>query len=688
MSSAIDAALNPALGKPRLGERPLSNREYMQRTAALCAMSSPAPKCTGNVFVGMFFDGTGNNEDEDFGPPGKPKTPRQQKHSNVVRLLHAHPNNVVIGSNGYYRYYIPGLGTPFKEIGDSGWLDEALGSSAGRKGAARVVWGLTRIFNAISQYVYNEDFIKEPYAAVIANDANLPLPSVASAYIRHTRLKDHFQTQLKAKIAGRNPKVDLITVNVFGFSRGAAEARAFVNWLFEICEQKDGGWLFAGIPLRVQFLGIFDSVASVGVAGVYEFSEGRIGWADNNMQVHPAVERCVHMVAAHEVRGCFPLDSARVEGKYPPNVVEYVYPGSHSDVGGGYIAQCLGKNDWEASASLPDRQLARVPGYEMYCVARAAGVPFLGFEELGAFKALDAKLVKALKPAPATVRAFDSYCEKAGIMPGPVEEMARQHMSLYFTHRWRIGANMGARPEMRRAMSRPNSGKDYASEASWMTDTQVALIYVIAGLCTEIGHRIRKGGTGDKALHQLLDAHAWVTRAGVTVPAFGVAVLGMFAGTAVNGLAERRRLLTDRDAEAFMKTAEVARRAPEYLRRWREFLANGHQADVRDTAVERDGVRLLEALQTATLEPEVVGFFDTLVHDSMAGFIGMHMAEFQVNGYGIAKFRRIFFGDKGDAMLRREVARRNKASIAAADKRRADRARWDAESRAYARTRS
>ncbi|MEM5715284.1 hypothetical protein AB3B16_08110, partial [Bifidobacterium animalis subsp. lactis] len=91
------------------------------------------------------------------------------------------------------------------------------------------------------------------------------------------------------------PELRLINLSVFGFSRGAAEARAFVNWLYELCEQKDGGWLFAGIPLRIQFLGIFDTVASVGLAGLYPITEGRQDWADDNMQIHPAVERCLHL---------------------------------------------------------------------------------------------------------------------------------------------------------------------------------------------------------------------------------------------------------------------------------------------------------------------------------------------------------------------------------------------------------
>ena len=80
----------------------------------------------------------------------------------------------------------------------------------------------------------------------------------------------HWQERLKAALEGKKPEVTQINVSVFGFSRGAAQARTFVNWLFEVCERADGGYRFAGLPLRVQFLGIFDTVASVGLANLME----------------------------------------------------------------------------------------------------------------------------------------------------------------------------------------------------------------------------------------------------------------------------------------------------------------------------------------------------------------------------------------------------------------------------------
>ena len=50
------------------GARKLSPRETMQRLQALtCALpQTNKPSCSGQLFVGIFFDGTGNNMTADF----------------------------------------------------------------------------------------------------------------------------------------------------------------------------------------------------------------------------------------------------------------------------------------------------------------------------------------------------------------------------------------------------------------------------------------------------------------------------------------------------------------------------------------------------------------------------------------------------------------------------------------------
>ena len=64
-------------------------------------------------------------------------------------------------------------------------------------------------------------------------------------------------------------RVDEINVSAFGFSRGAATARAFTHWLraHSKVTEAAGKLKFDGIPLNFKFLGLFDTVESIGRAG-------------------------------------------------------------------------------------------------------------------------------------------------------------------------------------------------------------------------------------------------------------------------------------------------------------------------------------------------------------------------------------------------------------------------------------
>ncbi|NMM25758.1 MAG: hypothetical protein HHJ12_00405 [Glaciimonas sp.] len=67
--------------------------------------------------------------------------------------------------------------------------------------------------------------------------------------------------KLKAALAIRpKPAVPTLTLSVFGFSRGAAEAVAFCQLFSDLLENGK----LAGIPATINFLGVFDTVAMVG----------------------------------------------------------------------------------------------------------------------------------------------------------------------------------------------------------------------------------------------------------------------------------------------------------------------------------------------------------------------------------------------------------------------------------------
>ncbi|WP_339674660.1 DUF2235 domain-containing protein [uncultured Zhongshania sp.] len=122
-------------------------------------------------------------------------------------------------------------------------------------------------------------------------------------------------------------------IDIVGFSRGAAAAREFSNEVFERIDSDGWGGLVTDCnPINIRFMGLFDTVGSMGLAGNgtdigYDFSiDSRIG--------HVA-----QAVALNEHRFLFPLSSVSpVAGASitSGNVVERGFIGAHSDVGGGY----------------------------------------------------------------------------------------------------------------------------------------------------------------------------------------------------------------------------------------------------------------------------------------------------------------------------------------------------------------
>ncbi|WP_155401883.1 T6SS phospholipase effector Tle1-like catalytic domain-containing protein [Chromobacterium violaceum] len=413
------------------GQRSLSARERLQRAQAMsCVSGKQEAQCQSQIHVMMFFDGTGNNIQADYYQAASGK----QRPSNVARLFMTARDKP---NEGYFRFYMPGVGTPFPEIDDTGG---ALGGGAGAGGEARILWALTRLVNAPHQYVNKSPLIADGLAKKITSNAGGLTGGVMRKVIFNT-----WQEKLQQALKGRKPQITQINLSVFGFSRGATEARAFVNWLYQICHQQNGAWSFAGISLRTQFLGIMDTVASVGLAQLLPNTipaTGHMAWADNNLTIHPAVEQCVHYVAGHEVRACFPLDTVRRGNSYPANTIEVMFPGSHSDVGGGYASGDLG--------ILPAQngQLCAIPGRRLYDAARQAGVPLLAMDQL------TERVQNLLTPTQEVINDFNAYLREAKIAPGSTEKMHRQHMALYLSQRFKYRHDFAKRAPYRTASAK------------------------------------------------------------------------------------------------------------------------------------------------------------------------------------------------------------------------------------------
>ncbi len=360
----VPGSENATTARRAPGQRLLTAKEREQRQIAL-GPTVPSKKeamcqCTKVIHYSIFFDGTGNNREQEMAKPVE-----KRALSNIAKLFDAHKLN----DDQIRIAYIPGVGTPYPEIGDPGTTaGMAIGEGADK-----------RIKKA--QELLDEEIAKVP----------------------------------------AQQKIRLINITVFGFSRGAAEARAFVRDLAAKCQEKDGGRQYNGVPLRVAFAGLFDTVCSAygaWTSATMSWNGGHNNWAED-MKLPPMVEQTVHMTAAHEARRRFPLDSTRIDADYPDNTVEIWYPGVHSDVGGGYAPQEQGR----------ENTISRFALNHMYEVAFAAGVLF---EKM---KALPPEVQDEFNKDDAQLReAFNAYIDAVPKKTGSMEEVLASHMQVM--HRW------------------------------------------------------------------------------------------------------------------------------------------------------------------------------------------------------------------------------------------------------------
>ena len=255
--------------------------------------------------VGVFFDGTGNSKEE------------KATYSNVAKL---HELYDVKQERAFVstKIYVTGVGTAKKGDGSYMQVDEedggtgyygghanegSLAMGTGDGGARRIYDTIDRVAELLDAYPYGDK-------------------------------KEEFKKR---------------EIDVFGFSRGAAEARDFVNTFTKkkINKDKDSYG-----DVRFNFIGIFDTVGSFGIAGndidykprreyAHKTGEGSLGWSgvedhqeDKRYESYNfnlaagSAKHIVHFTAADEVRHNFPLYECVGE--------EVVCIGAHSDVGGGY----------------------------------------------------------------------------------------------------------------------------------------------------------------------------------------------------------------------------------------------------------------------------------------------------------------------------------------------------------------
>ena len=455
----------------------LTHREHIAiaRLGDMPAQYAPngnkLPPCQKLVRIGLFFDGTNNNKDRD-----EPT----QSHTNIVKLFNAHQDSGekgVLGQSGCYRFYIPGVGTRFPE--NQEWSEASDGKSMGKGGQARILFGILRVYDAVyrafndnrSLYTLFQITAKlKSYTRDVEQNYDKEYPEHVRRQNWFAQLRDELNDKLQvARDIIIQPRIPLIRVAVFGFSRGAIEARSFCYWLDAALEHKS---TLAGMPIEINFLGLFDSVASVGIADSASkttplwFANGHFSWAAETLTPLPSlVKQTVHYIAAHEQRMNFPI--TRVQGG---NVHEVLYPGVHSDVGGGYCPNEQGRG------VTVGQMVSQVPLLHMHKAARRAGVPLVGYNAMDArlqadyalspelaanWNAYMAAWKKAGTPAesanddqqPVESPADDQSKEAPAVndFGGTYEQHIQKHMALYYRFRSHWLGDMAALPACQRA---------------------------------------------------------------------------------------------------------------------------------------------------------------------------------------------------------------------------------------------
>ncbi|MFZ2889352.1 T6SS phospholipase effector Tle1-like catalytic domain-containing protein, partial [Sulfuricurvum sp.] len=229
------------------------------------------------IRIGVFFDGTGNNvwNDELIGDGSQ---------TNVAKLYRMYQAKK---SQGYEAIYAEGAGTEQYVNG--------------------TVFDVDQLAAIRNTEVYKDR--KDYY--------NLDGLAFGSTVKQHALDKlDEIKRKIN-EIRTQNPDAQIV-VDVYGFSRGATSARDFINMFNAQYTDLDGS--------AIGFVGLFDTVATVGLANEYN--------ANLNLNLNTnSAQQMVHLTADNEFRANFPLNYMGSNGS---NMVEITMPGAHADIGGGY----------------------------------------------------------------------------------------------------------------------------------------------------------------------------------------------------------------------------------------------------------------------------------------------------------------------------------------------------------------
>ncbi|MBD1227221.1 T6SS phospholipase effector Tle1-like catalytic domain-containing protein [Xenorhabdus griffiniae] len=266
--------------------------------------------------IGVFFDGTGNNTDNinerllcipeatninqqsmscsfnQFGLPGDTSRISYDGYYTNVHFLHKTYINEKIDDNSHQiKVYIEGIGT------QAGKSDSVVGYGLG--------------IGETGVHAKTEMAIQK------------------------------IKTELTESLKSIRENIKCLQFDIIGFSRGAAAARHFANRVFNhdpVLEQaladsfNQHHYLGkSSYPTgKNRFLGIFDTVAAIGTLG-NGLNPHSADTGDIDIRLPAGIaEHIFQITAMNECRYNFSLNSIK------PDYPELIFPGAHSDIGGGY----------------------------------------------------------------------------------------------------------------------------------------------------------------------------------------------------------------------------------------------------------------------------------------------------------------------------------------------------------------
>ncbi|WP_114785571.1 phospholipase effector Tle1 domain-containing protein [Vibrio tetraodonis] len=290
--------------------------------------------------IGVFFDGTGQNRLNDLYKESRGVKSR----TNVARLFEAYPLD-----DDSQKTYVSGVGTVddawqnptvIDEGDDESDLGQAFGVEPNRLPSASV-------------------FLAPPLNHIVNGTLELISGETGAFYKWQNWTKQYYDIIDSLVDSDEFKNITHIEFDVFGFSRGAALARHFVNAIKdglpdynkprngesygevfpnllahiddESVEAKHGYYPDESRTCSVRFVGLFDTVGSFYQAGDNE---------EGNFQLDldsKCAERVFQITAHHEYRKNFPLTSLRSnKGMLQGHFYEEAFAGCHTDIGGGY----------------------------------------------------------------------------------------------------------------------------------------------------------------------------------------------------------------------------------------------------------------------------------------------------------------------------------------------------------------